>query len=121
MKQIEAVIYNISFTRGDTFGFSFNIEDLTEEDLTHAYMTLKEKSNPEGEALFIKKLNDGITKIENGLYKVQIERADTIKLVVDAPYIYDIEVRYGSAIKTIIKGAFQVTQDCTTPKDVEEL
>lgn len=112
-----AIDYPIIFTRGDTFSFVFDIGELTNIDLTHAYMTCKEKDNPEGEPVFQRKLNDGITKISTGKYRVQIERENTVGLDVNCKYMYDVEVKYSSAIKTIIKGTFEVEQDYTNPDD----
>lgn len=117
MANVKKIKYDISYTRGDTFSFVFDVSNLTQNDLTCAYMTGKEKDLPEGEALFSKKLNDGITKISTGKYRVFLSREDSIDLDVDGQYMYDVEIKFDSTIKTIMSGCFKVTQDYTTPED----
>lgn len=110
--------YDINFTRGDTFSFIFDIRQLTEQDLTHAYMTVKRKDAPGSQSVFQKRLNSGISKIDAGRYRVSIDRADTIGMdLKDDHYMYDIEIKYDSKIKTIIWGHFRLCQDWTTPQD----
>lgn len=109
--------FNIILTRGDTYSLDFDVSNLTSTDLTEAYMTCKEKNNPSGTALFCKKLNSGITKITSGKYKVSLTRADTINLEIEEKYMYDIEIKYGNEIKTIVSGTLKLMQDYTTPAD----
>lgn len=117
MKNARTIEYPICIVRGDTFSFKFNINELTEEEITEAYLTCKLKSDPNGEIIFQKRLNEGITPITNSLYKINIERVDTMNMDVNLEYMYDIEIKYGNAISTIINGPFIVKQDYTNPDD----
>lgn len=118
MASVKKTKFDITMTRGDTYNIVFDVSKLTTSDLTCAYMTCKEKEAPEGTAKFCKKLSDGgIAKISSGKYKISLVRADTIDLDVEGQYMYDVEVKYGNEIKTIICGCFKLLQDYTTPND----
>ena len=118
-KNIRTINYPIEIIRGDTYSFCFKINSLNDLEISEIYMTCKEKSNPDGEIIFQRKLLDGINKIGINEYKVQIERANTINMNVETQYMYDIEIKYDSVIKTIINGEFKVNQDYTNPDDEE--
>lgn len=117
MANVKKIIYDIEFTRGDTFNIAIDVSNLTSNDLISAYMTCKEKEEPSGTAKFVKKLNSGITKISNGKYKISLARADTIDLEVEGKYMYDVKVKYDNEIKTIMSGCFKMLQNYTTPND----
>lgn len=117
MANVKKTKFDITLTRGDTYHITIDVSKLTSTDLVCAYMTCKEKDHPEDNAKFIKKLNDGITKISDGKYKVSLAREDTINLDVDGLYMYDVEIKYGNEIKTIMYGALKLLQDYTTPND----
>ena len=118
MARVKKTKFDIEMTRGDTYNIAIDISQLTTDDLTGAYMTCKEKDQPEGTAKFVKKLNNGITKISDGKYKISLAREDTIGLDVDGQYMYDLEIRFSNEIKTIMWGCLKLLQDYTTP-DVE--
>lgn len=117
MANVKKIRYDITYTRGDTFSFVFDVSALTTNDLSCAFMTLKDKNDPDGTALFSKKLNNGITKISAGKYRVFLTRDDTINLDIDGQYMYDIEVKFDTTIKTIMCGCFKLLQDYTKPAD----
>lgn len=101
---------NISMVKGDTMSFSVRFEGLT-EDLTDAHLTVR-ISPTTPESILVKALGDGITKVEDGLYSVKIDPADTEE--VDAgTYVYDLQVVLSSDVYTIIMGDFNIIQDVT--------
>lgn len=118
-KNIRTINCPIEIVRGDTYSFYFKINCGNDLEISEIYMTCKEKSNPDGEIIFQRKLGDGISEIGINEYRVQIERANTINMNINTQYMYDIEIKYDSVIKTIINGEFKVNQDYTNPDDEE--
>lgn len=50
-------------------------------------------------------------------FNIILTRADTINLEIEEKYMYDIEIKYGNEIKTIVSGTLKLMQDYTTPAD----
>ena len=99
---------NLSMMRGDTFAFGFEVEGLNA--LTSAYFTAR--AGYDGDIVFQKALNDGITLVEAGKYRVRVAPADT--LGVDAGrYYYDLQIGANDDIYTILKGVLEIEQDVT--------
>ena len=91
---------NIKMVKGDSLSFTVQIEGL-KVDLDTAYFTVK---NNEGDLspLLQKSLKNGITKV------------DTDKYLEDKSYFYDLEIRIGDSVHTIVKGLFKLVNDITT-------
>jgi hypothetical protein len=109
-KTMKTKIYDIVLTRGNSFGFNFSIEDLTEE-LTSCYFSCKVV--PEDEKyIFQKSLGDGIKKLDDGGYYVKIEPEDTkgIDLI---KYYYDLQFTVGEDVYTPLKGRLDVRWNVT--------
>lgn len=102
---------NIQIVRGDSFSFTFEIEDLSVE-LTSAHFTVKENENDET-PIFQKALGSGIFKITDSKYLVKVAPNDT-KNIDCKSYYYDLETTIGESVYTIIKGYFKIVEDITT-------
>ena len=68
-------IVNLEMTRGDTKAFAVEIEGL-DQDLESAFLSCK-VSSEDTEYVFQKSLEDGISKVETGKYRVRIAPEDT--------------------------------------------
>lgn len=68
----------LSMVKGDTLAFGVEIEGL-DQDLATAYFSCKNDPNDD-KYVFQKKLNDGISKVETGKYRVRVAPADTASL-----------------------------------------
>lgn len=106
---------NFLFTRGDTFSFTFELEDFT-GDLTTCFFSCKEDVEDKTYA-FQKSLEDGIEKVSDNQYRVKLNREDTINMVVGFPYFYDVEIGINDDFLTILSGRLKLKQDIT--RDVE--
>lgn len=102
---------NIKMVKGDSLSFTVQIEGL-KVDLDTAYFTVK---NNEGELspILQKSLENGITKVDTDKYLVMITPRDT-KYLEDKSYFYDLEIRIGDSVHTIVKGLFKLVNDITT-------
>lgn len=103
---------NFEFYRGDTFSFTFELEDFN-ENLDSCYFSCKENVEETTPYAFQKKLGDGIEKISDNQYRVRLERADTINLIVGLSYFFDVEIGSNGDILTIISGRLKLKQDIT--------
>lgn len=92
------------------------MKDFT-ENLSKVYLTCRLEPEDTNFA-FQKKLNDGISKISDNVYKIQIENLDTENLLIDEPYGYDIQINFGNVKKTIALGTITLKQNYT--KNVDE-
>ena len=112
---------DIRHVKGDTFSSALVIEDL-EQDLDTAYFTCRDSLNDNSEVLFVKSLDDGITKVEydaeNDIrkYAIRVAPEDTANLQ-SGTYYYDLELGVNSDIFTIMKGRFIVEQDSSRGDD----
>lgn len=101
---------NLNMIRGDTLAFTFEIEGL-EEDLNSCYFSCKKKiSDPE--YTFQKSLENGITKVEQGKYKVRIAPGDTHNIET-GEYLYDLQIGIGSDIYTVMTGPLTIEKEIT--------
>lgn len=101
---------NIVIIKGDTFDFMVKFTDL-ESEITGMHFTCK-KNPTDVATIFEKTLSSGITKIEDGLYKVRVAPADT-RNVEAGWYNYDFEVDIGQDIYTVLIGRLRIVQDIT--------
>jgi hypothetical protein len=99
------------FTRGDTFSFTFELEDFT-GDLDTCYFSCKEDVGDKTYA-FQKSLGNGIEKISDKQYRVKLNREDTIDMIVGLPYFHDVEIGINGDFLTIISGKLKLKQDIT--------
>lgn len=100
---------NIRMTRGDTLAFGMEFDGLG-QDLDSAYFTCKKAY--EGENIFQRSLGNGISKVEDGIYRVRIAPSDT-KNIDAGKYYYDLEIGVNGDIFTIMKGILDIEPDVT--------
>ena len=101
---------NIKITKGDSFSFIFEIEDL-KQDLDSAFFTCKKNADDESK-IFQKSLTNGISKLEDGKYLVRVAPNDTA-LIEQGQYPYDLQIGIDEEIYTIIKGNLMLDFDVT--------
>lgn len=101
---------NFDMIKGDTLAFVFEIENLN-EDLVSCYFSCK-KNSKNVEYAFQKSLNNGITKIETGKYKVRVAPEDT-KTLSTGKYYYDLQIGIGEDIYTILTGQIYINEEIT--------
>lgn len=110
---MQTIIKNIVITRGNSYGFNFEItdEDDQEVELDAAYFSCKE--NPDDESyVFQESIGHGITKLNDGGYYVKIKPDDTKDLNLFKFY-YDLEIRIDDDVYTPLKGRLNITWDVT--------
>lgn len=102
---------NLEMTKGDTFSFGVEFEDLGQE-IEEAYFTVK--NNYDDLSLFQKSLDNGIELDHidgnNYYYKVRIAPEDTENLE-PKKYYYDFEIRINGDVFTILKGILDLEFD----------
>lgn len=103
---------NIIMTRGDTFSFGIDIDDMG-QDLEKAFFTVKKSySDTDDNAILQKSLSDGISKVGDGEYVVRVAPEDTVD--VDAGnYYYDCMIGVNGDVFTILSGMFTLEPDVT--------
>ena len=110
---MQTIIKNIVITRGDSYGFNFEITDENDQEveLDAAYFSCKE--NPDDEScVFQKSIGHGITKLNDGGYYVKIEPDDTKDLNLFKFY-YDLQIEIDDDVHTPLKGRLNITWDVT--------
>lgn len=110
---MNTTIKNIDLTRGDSFGFNFEVTDSdnVEVELDSCAFSCKEKID-DTEYVFQKTLDDGIERLEAGGYYVKIEPSDTANLATKS-YYYDLEATIGEDVFTFLKGKLNIKWDVT--------
>ena len=103
-------VKNISFTRGDSLGFYFKVENL-EDDLDEVSFSVKENPD-ETSYIFQRTLGNGITKMTGGYYYIKANPTQT-ELLEAAEYYYDLEIKIGIDVYTILKGKLIANWDIT--------
>lgn len=109
---------NLEMTRGDTLKLKFQRrtenKEVIFEKVDEMFMTFK-KSIYSEKILFQKSLEDGtiIYDKDTGYYHVIIEPADTENLSYYKDYVFDVEIKKGNVVKTIIKGNLNLTEEVT--------
>lgn len=96
--------------RGDTLAFGVEIEGL-DQSLDTCYFSCKTDPN-DTEYVFQKSLEDGITVVEQGKYRVRVAPEDT-ENVAPAKYFYDLQIGINGDIYTVLKGKLDITYDIT--------
>lgn len=118
---------NIKHVKGDTHPHLILVTGL-HQDLDAIFFTCRENLNDDGEILFQKTLNNGITymyydeETDTRTYAVRIAPQDTKDLQAGT-YFYDEKVKVNGDVLTIMRGRFILKQDATregtTPDDPE--
>lgn len=108
---------DIRHCKGDTFSSGLVVENLG-QPLDTIYFTCIDSLNDNGEVLFVKSLNDGITQVEYDeeknirKYAIRVAPEDTKNLQAGL-YYYDLEIGVNNDVFTIMKGKFIIEQDST--------
>ena len=98
-------IFNVK--QGDEFSFTVTFKNL-QEDLTTFVMGVKRDYN-ETTFLIQKSLNNGITKIETGKYRVDFLPTET-KALAPNFYVYDLRLSIGSTVYTPLYGYLNIQE-----------
>lgn len=101
---------NLEMVRGDTLAFAIEIEGL-DQNLDSAFFSCKKSANDE-EYVFQKSLDNGITKITTGKYRVRVAPEDTANIGARV-YRYDLQIGVNGDISTVLKGSLKVVEDIT--------
>ncbi len=102
---------NMTMTRGDTLAFAVEIEGLEGQELDTVKFSCKADPDDE-EYVFQKTLEDGISKVSAGKYRVRVAPEDT-KDAELGKYFYDLQIGINSDIYTIMKGKLELTWEAT--------
>lgn len=100
----------LNMVRGDTMSFGVEIEGI-EQDLDTAFFSCK-KSLSDTAYIFQKNLENGIYKVETGVYGVRVAPEDTQNLVAGKYYV-DMQISLNSDVFTILKGVLNIEEDVT--------
>lgn len=101
---------NLSMVRGDTMQFDMKLEHV-EATVVSVDFTCKVKGT-DTTPVFHKELGDGITLVDDTIYRVRVAPEDTASA--DAgKYVYDLQLGLGSDIYTIMLGELTLIQDVT--------
>jgi len=102
---------DIELTRGDTLSFDVTISEIEDVTVESLYFSVK-KRPMDTSYIFQKKLEDGITFLEENKYRVRVAPEDTCELPA-GKYTYDLQVGLGSDIYTPLMGTFKLNWDVT--------
>lgn len=98
-------IFNVK--QGDEFSFTITFKNL-QEDLTTFAMGVK-KEYTDTSMIIEKTLNNGITKIDTGKYRVDFLPSETGALSPDF-YVYDLRMTLGSTVFTPLYGYLNIQE-----------
>lgn len=101
---------NLDMIRGDTLAFAVEIEGL-DQDLESARFSCKNAFG-DAEYIFQKTLENGISKIETGKYRVRVAPEDT-ENITPKSYRYDLEIGVNGDKYTVLRGSLKVVEDIT--------
>ena len=97
-------IFNVK--QGDQFSFTVTFKNLP-EDLDTFTMGVKEDYN--SQMILTKSLNNGITKVSTGKYRVDFTPAET-ELLSPNFYVYDLRMSLGSVVFTPLYGYLNIQE-----------
>lgn len=107
--------FDFSFPRGDTCPISFTITDNNGDELdftsAEVYFTLK-KSYSTQNSVLQKKKSEGDITIDGINGSLVLEHDDTAELNY-GKYVYDIQVKSGDYVKTVLIGEIELTNEST--------
>ena len=98
-------IFNVK--QGDEFSFTVTFKNL-QEDLTTFNMGIKREYS-DTSMLIEKSLNNGITKVSTGKYRVDFLPSETGALSADF-YVYDLRLSIGSTVFTPLYGYLNIQE-----------
>ena len=98
-------IFNVK--QGDEFSFTVTFKNL-QEDLTTFNMGIK-REYTDTSMLIEKSLNNGITKVSTGKYRVDFLPSETGALSPDF-YVYDLRLSIGSTVFTPLYGYLNIQE-----------
>lgn len=101
--------FNISMVRGDTLAFGFEVDGVDQID--SAFFSCKINADDEN-YIFQKSLDEGISEVRTGQYRVRVAPEDTEGIEAGS-YYYDLEIGANDDIYTIMKGRLKIEQDIT--------
>ena len=109
----ETLIENFRLIRGDTFSFDMVISDL-EDPIDDIFFTVKENKDDLDYIIQKTLSNEEIQLVENftDRFNVKLNPQDT-KDLEPGKYFYDLEVRVGNDIYTILMGTINIKMDIT--------
>lgn len=113
---MEAKEFDFEFPRGDTcpIKFTVNAKDGSELDLStmdEIYFTVKKNYSTSEYVLQKKKTTGGIT-VNGATATITLEHDDT-KTQKYGEYVYDVQIRSGTYVKTVLIGKFTLTNEAT--------
>ena len=98
-------IFNIK--QGDEFSFTVTFKNLTEDLTTFTFGVKTDYDLPT--MLITKSLDDGITKIATGKYKIELSPTETGALSPNI-YVYDLRMTLGSVVYTPLYGYLNIQE-----------
>ena len=101
--------YNISMVRGDTLSFAFEISGV--DNIDTAFFSVKVNPN-DNVYVFQKSLDNGISLVETGKYRVRVCPEDTEDIEVGC-YHYDLEISVNGDVFTLLRGKLKVDYNIT--------
>lgn len=107
---MQPIVQNITFVRGDTLQFDVHLTDV-EATVESMFFSAKKAVTDDAYA-FQKSLDDGITEVEENVYRVRVAPEDTAQLTAGT-YVYDLQIGLGADIFTIMTGKIKLQQDVT--------
>lgn len=112
---MEAKEFDFGFPRGDTCPITFEITDVNKNPLNMSdveiYFTVK-KSYRTSDIIFQKKLSKGEILVKDTIGSLIIEHKDTAELNY-GNYVYDIQFKSGTYVKTLVLGTITLTNEST--------
>lgn len=112
---MEAKEFDFGFPRGDTMPVSFELTDSNGNELdfssAEVYFTVKKSYATQNYILQKKKSTGGIT-INGKKGTLVLEHNDTAELSY-GNYVYDIQVKSGDYVKTLVIGTITLTNEST--------
>ena len=107
---MQPIVQNITFVRGDTLQFDVHLTDV-EATMESMFFSAKKSATDDAYA-FQKSLGDGITEVQENVYRVRVAPEDTAQLPAGT-YVHDLQIGLGADIFTIMTGKIKLQQDVT--------
>ena len=113
---MEAKEFDFEFPRGDTCPVSFSLTDANGEPLvptetTEIYFTMKKNYNT-ANVILQKRLSTGAITVTDGVCSFTLTHQDTA-LMNYGKYNYDIQLKEGLYVKTLVIGEITLTNEAT--------
>lgn len=108
--------FDFEFPRGDTCPLEFELIDdngskIESKKDFEVYFTLKNNFN-QSEFIFQKKYSNKEIEYKNGMFFLIINHNDTANLKI-GKYVYDVQLKSGDYVKTLILGEITLTKEVT--------